>query len=81
MIIEYCRTVISKLFITGLLQSQSGVGGVKRPKAKVCVLREEGSNGDREMLSAFHEAGLEAWDVNTHDLLQGVGLLIYSLYR
>ncbi|CAM9462984.1 unnamed protein product [Ascophyllum nodosum] len=50
---------------------ESGVGGVKRPKAKVCVLREEGSNGDREMLSAFHEAGLEAWDVNTHDLLQG----------
>lgn len=40
-------------------------------RPKVCVLREEGSNGDREMLMAFHEAGLEAWDVNMHDLLQG----------
>lgn len=35
------------------------------------MLRQEGSNGDREMLSAFHEAGLEAWDVNMNDLLQG----------
>ncbi|CAM9146490.1 unnamed protein product [Scytosiphon promiscuus] len=40
-------------------------------RPKVCVLRQEGSNGDREMLSAFHEAGLEAWDVNMNDLLQG----------
>lgn len=44
-------------------------GGGSRPK--VCVLRQEGSNGDREMLSAFHAAGLEAWDVNMNDLLQG----------
>ena len=35
------------------------------------MLRQEGSNGDREMLSAFHEAGLEAWDVNMNDLLRG----------
>lgn len=41
------------------------------PRPKVCVLRQEGSNGDREMLSAFHEAGLEAWDVNMNDLLRG----------
>lgn len=47
-----------------------GVNGGKA-KPKVCVLRQEGSNGDREMLSAFHEAGLEAWDVNMNDLLQG----------
>eukprot|EP00903_Cladosiphon_okamuranus_P019183 g17645.t1 len=43
----------------------------KDSRPKVCVLRQEGSNGDREMLSAFHEAGLEAWDVNMNDLLQG----------
>ncbi|CAM9371456.1 unnamed protein product [Pylaiella littoralis] len=43
----------------------------KDARPKVCVLRQEGSNGDREMLSAFHEAGLEAWDVNMNDLLQG----------
>ena len=28
---------------------------------KVCVLREEGSNGDREMVSAFSLAGFEVW--------------------
>lgn len=44
----------------------------EKPRPKVCVLRQEGSNGDREMLSAFHEAGLEAWDVNMNDLLQGI---------
>ncbi|CAM9937828.1 unnamed protein product [Phaeothamnion confervicola] len=40
-------------------------------KPKVCVLRQEGSNGDREMLAAFHAAGFEAWDVNMNDLLAG----------
>ncbi|GAB4251646.1 MAG: phosphoribosylformylglycinamidine synthase [Acidobacteriota bacterium] len=40
-------------------------------KPKVAVLREEGSNGDREMLSAFHLAGFEAWDVTMTDLVQG----------
>lgn len=38
-------------------------------KPKVAVLREEGSNGDREMLSAFIAAGFEAWDVTVSDLL------------
>ncbi len=40
-------------------------------KPKVCVLRQEGSNGDQEMLSAFHAAGFEAWDVTTSDLQLG----------
>ena len=34
----------------------------------VAVVREEGSNGDREMASAFHAAGLEPWDVTMSDL-------------
>ena len=33
---------------------------------RVAVVRQEGSNGDREMLAAFHLAGLEAWDVNMY---------------
>ncbi|MDT8435699.1 MAG: phosphoribosylformylglycinamidine synthase [Gemmatimonadota bacterium] len=37
----------------------------------VAVLREEGSNSDREMASAFHAAGLEPWDVTMTDLLAG----------
>ena len=37
----------------------------------VAILREEGSNSDREMASAFHAAGMEPWDVTMTDLLAG----------
>lgn len=40
-------------------------------KHKVAVLRQEGSNGDREMISAFLSAGFDAWDVTVSDLLSG----------
>ncbi len=40
-------------------------------KPKVAVIREEGSNGDREMTSAFYLAGFEPWDVTVTDLLKG----------
>lgn len=40
-------------------------------KHKVAVLRQEGSNGDREMLSAFLSAGFESWDVTVSDLVNG----------
>ena len=40
-------------------------------KHKVAVLRQEGSNGDREMVAAFVAAGFEAWDVSVSDLLSG----------
>lgn len=42
----------------------------KKTKPKVAVIREEGSNGDREMASAFHLAGFEAWDVSMTDLIK-----------
>ncbi|KAM9996097.1 hypothetical protein ACTFIY_002271 [Dictyostelium cf. discoideum] len=38
---------------------------------KVAVIREEGSNGDREMAAAFHFAGFQAFDVTMSDLLNG----------
>lgn len=38
---------------------------------KVAILREEGSNGDREMASAFYQAGFDVWDVTMTDLLSG----------
>ncbi|KAF7816294.1 putative phosphoribosylformylglycinamidine synthase, chloroplastic/mitochondrial [Senna tora] len=41
-------------------------------KPKVAIIREEGSNGDREMAAAFHAAGFEPWDVTMFDLLNGV---------
>ena len=40
-------------------------------KIPVAILREEGSNGDREMTSAFFAAGFEPWDVVMSDLLSG----------
>jgi phosphoribosylformylglycinamidine synthase len=40
-------------------------------KPKVAVIREEGSNGDREMVSAFYLGGFEPWDVTVTDLLEG----------
>ncbi|KAJ1295212.1 hypothetical protein BS78_01G206800 [Paspalum vaginatum] len=38
-------------------------------KPKVAVVREEGSNSDREMSAAFHAAGFEPWDITMSDLL------------
>jgi phosphoribosylformylglycinamidine synthase len=40
-------------------------------KPKVAILRDEGSNSDREMSSAFYSAGFEPWDVCMSDLLAG----------
>ncbi len=39
-------------------------------KYKVAVLREEGSNGDREMISSFYLAGFDPYDVTMTDLLE-----------
>ena len=36
----------------------------------IAIVREEGSNGDREMASAFWTAGFEPWDVMMSDLLE-----------
>jgi phosphoribosylformylglycinamidine synthase len=38
---------------------------------KVMILREEGSNGYREMAAAFFAAGFDPWDVTMTDLLEG----------
>eukprot|EP00403_Amphidinium_massartii_P040668 CAMPEP_0178433096 /NCGR_PEP_ID=MMETSP0689_2-20121128/32728_1 /TAXON_ID=160604 /ORGANISM="Amphidinium massartii, Strain CS-259" /LENGTH=1332 /DNA_ID=CAMNT_0020055111 /DNA_START=36 /DNA_END=4034 /DNA_ORIENTATION=- len=40
-------------------------------KHRVAIVRQEGSNGDREMAASFHMAGFEAWDVHMSDLLEG----------
>jgi phosphoribosylformylglycinamidine synthase len=44
-------------------------------RPKIAVLREEGSNGDREMTAAFFAAGFEPWDVTMNDLLSGAATL------
>ncbi|XP_064904264.1 phosphoribosylformylglycinamidine synthase [Columba livia] len=44
------------------------------PGPRVAVVREEGSNGDREMADAFAMAGFEVWDVTTQELRGGAPL-------
>ncbi|VDM40653.1 unnamed protein product [Toxocara canis] len=45
----------------------------------VAIIREEGSNGDREMAAAFHMAGFTPFDVMMSDLLEfGLGLERFS---
>jgi phosphoribosylformylglycinamidine synthase len=43
----------------------------KKEKPKVAILRDEGSNSDREMTAAFYAAGFEPWDICMNDLLTG----------
>ena len=40
-------------------------------KPNVAILREEGSNGDREMASVFHMAGFNVYDVTMQELCNG----------
>lgn len=46
-----------------------------KDKPRVAILRDEGSNSDREMTSAFYAAGFEPWDVSMTDLLEGKATL------
>lgn len=38
-------------------------------KPKIAILREEGTNGDREMAAACMAAGFQPWDVSMNDIL------------
>ncbi len=38
---------------------------------KVAIIREEGSNGDREMASAFYIAGFDVYDICMNDFIDG----------
>uniref|UniRef100_A0AAQ5ZU55 Phosphoribosylformylglycinamidine synthase n=1 Tax=Amphiprion ocellaris TaxID=80972 RepID=A0AAQ5ZU55_AMPOC len=40
-------------------------------KPHVAVIREEGSNGDREMSVSLYMAGFEVWDITMQDLCSG----------
>ncbi|KAF3668396.1 Phosphoribosylformylglycinamidine synthase [Capsicum annuum] len=58
-----------KLSFTPTFTDDKYMTAVSKPK--VAVIREEGSNGDREMAAAFYAAGFEPWDVAMSDLLNG----------
>jgi phosphoribosylformylglycinamidine synthase len=56
-------------------QDPAGAGWRPTPgavKPKAAILREEGSNGDREMAASFLAAGFEPWDVTMTDLIAGL---------
>jgi phosphoribosylformylglycinamidine synthase len=42
---------------------------LKKNKVMVAIVREEGSNGDREMAAAIYAAGMDPWDVTMSDLI------------
>ncbi|MBN3298434.1 PUR4 synthase, partial [Amia calva] len=44
-------------------------------RPRVAVVREEGSNGDREMAAALWMSGFEVWDVTMQDLCSGSATL------
>ena len=44
-------------------------------KYKVAIYREEGSNGDKEMASAFYSAGFKVYDITSNDLNNNPNLL------
>lgn len=41
------------------------------PKPKVAIIRDQGSNSDREMAAAFKMAGFEPWDITMTDVISG----------
>ena len=52
---------------------ESGAPGISlsSDRPRVAILREEGTNGDREMAAAFFAADLDPWDLTMSDLLAG----------
>lgn len=47
-----------------------------RSRPRVAVIREEGINGDREMISSLYLAGFEVVDVMMTDLFGARGILL-----
>lgn len=61
------HTPLWALSFTPIFTDEKYMAAIWKPK--VAVIREEGSNGDREMSAAFYAAGFEPWDVTMSDLL------------
>jgi len=58
-----------RLTFAPALTPESKLKATRKPK--LAILREEGTNGDREMAGAFFVAGFEPWDVTMTDLAEG----------
>ncbi len=53
----------------------NNINNINNIKYKVAIFREEGSNGDKEMSSAFYIAGFDVYDITTNDLNSNPNLL------
>lgn len=67
--LKHRQTPAWKLSFTPSRTSEDILSSSSKPK--VAIIREEGSNGDREMSAMVLAAGFEPWDVAMSDLLQG----------
>jgi phosphoribosylformylglycinamidine synthase len=56
-------------------QKELNTDSTSQQPIKVGIIREEGSNGDREMAAAFFMAGFECVDISMYDLQQNPKLL------
>ena len=63
------KNPLYKVTFKSAITSQTAL--TEKNKPRVAIIREEGSNGDREMASAFHLAGFETWDIKMSDLIDG----------
>ena len=72
---EFGPTTLYQLQETTLLtafqQHSQGSSVENHPKIKAAVLREKGSNSEREMAYAMQLAGFEVTDIHMTDLIQG----------
>ncbi|XP_043209386.1 phosphoribosylformylglycinamidine synthase-like [Amphibalanus amphitrite] len=69
---EVGRRQLPSYWIPEQLQLPSGPPAPAPPGGPlVAVIREEGTNGDREMAAALDMAGFEVWDVTMTDLMSG----------
>ncbi|WP_373517729.1 phosphoribosylformylglycinamidine synthase subunit PurQ, partial [Pricia sp.] len=69
---NYKEQVLEYLFpdqFTGQLSGRAQSGAVEKPKA--AILREKGSNSEREMANAMFLAGFDVKDVHMTDLISG----------
>jgi len=63
---EFCDKCFYSEYITG-----SGI--INKPK--VAIIRDEGSNGDREMCAVFNYVGFDTYDIHMNDLLNNPNII------
>jgi phosphoribosylformylglycinamidine synthase len=59
-----------RLTFTPILESSELLNFPTSELPRVAIIREEGSNSDREMTSAFYQAGFETWDITMTDIIE-----------